>query len=91
MEIFIKENGFKERLKAKVYINMQMEDITKENGRMIINKDMGFKYGKTVANMKEILIKGWNMDMDFIHGSIIQLIRGNGKKIRLTEKEFIVI
>jgi hypothetical protein len=58
MEIFIKENGFKERLKAKVYINMQMEDITKENGRMIINKDMGFKYGKTVANMKEIFIKG---------------------------------
>ena len=63
-----------------------MEINMRENGKMIIEKEMEFLYGNVGISMKEIGIKIKKMEKDFILDQMEINIMENGKMIKYKAK-----
>lgn len=52
MEMYIKDNGYKIKLKEKEFILIKMEQNMQEIGNQIDSMDLEFKHGKMVQDIK---------------------------------------
>ncbi len=70
MVIFLKVLGKMTKLMELAFINMLMEQLIMENGKMIYSMDLGQRHGLIIADMKEIMKMGKNKDKAHIFGQM---------------------
>lgn len=91
MEIIIKDNGKTIKLKDMVYIKKLMEETTMVNGFQINHMVTEQNSGQMGISIKDSLVKDINMEMEYINGMTVQLMKGNGIKEKLKVMEHILI
>lgn len=82
-----------------VFINMLLELLMKDNGRMIYKMVLELKFGRMVPNMKDFIYKEKNMEkvkyininffQENMFGMILATMKEIGLKIKLVDLEFI--
>jgi hypothetical protein len=87
---YIKGIGIKTKLMDMVYTRIMMALDTRDNGKIIKEKDRVYKYGITDRNTMECGCKIKRMVMDNYFFKMEVIIRGNFREINYMDKEFII-
>ena len=89
MGMYMREIGLMIKLMALVYTLTWMELDMKGNGKWINNMERVRRFGQTMPDTKETIIKERSMDKVFSNGQMVLLTRDSLKIIILMELEHI--
>jgi hypothetical protein len=86
MEVFTLVIGFRIKLKASVNLNLRMDVITRELGKIINFTGLENTNGQTGQNILVNILMIYRMDKEFSIGKMEKFMKDNGKKVNSTAK-----